>query len=131
MLVVAVALTTPTVDNCDVTPCTHSPVCDEWVWVYIGASFLGAAGGIVLFFFTTGGTGLCEMHADGEKRRYALHVRTSNLPQIITAQSSGLLALIGLPVIEDLPVVARPNRPTRRLSDGVVCLVFSRSWVTS
>lgn len=53
--------------------------CADYMWIYVGASFLGAVGGVALFALTSGGTGLCEMYADGgenkEGRRFGLHVR--------------------------------------------------------
>ena len=53
--------------------------CADYMWLYVGASLLGAVGGVVVFALTSGGTGLCEMYADGgenkEARRFGLHVR--------------------------------------------------------
>ena len=53
--------------------------CADYMWVYVGASFVGAIGGVVLFALTAGGTGLFELDADGGERkaarRYGLHVR--------------------------------------------------------
>ncbi len=56
--------------------------CTDYMWIYVGASFLGAVGGVVFFALTVGGTGLFEMDADGGERksarRFGLHVRRQN-----------------------------------------------------